>query len=80
MWSDHPTAQQVDVQMSTPTSAEVPEEENFTYYIRLIWSKKFVVRLWHDEHCKFKSLADLKIKLMDASPNDIPTSADIQQG
>ena len=73
---DQPTAQQVHVQMSSPASAEISEEENYTYYIRLIWSKKksdFVVRLWHDEHCKFKSLAD-------AFPNDIPTSSDIQLG
>ena len=80
---DQPTAQQVHVQMSSPASAEISEEENYTYYIRLIWSKKksdFVVRLWHDEHCKFKSLADLKLKLMDAFPNDIPTSSDIQLG
>ena len=72
-----------------PTSQpdQVPRQayaaQDYSYYIRLINSKKksdFTVRFWHDEHSMFKSLAVLKIKLMDAFPNDIPTSTNVQLG
>ena len=49
----------------------------FRNYVRLINPKRksdFVVRMWHDEHSKFKSPAELKIKLLDAFPSDIPST------
>ena len=36
--------------------------------------------MWHDEHSKFKSPAELKIKLIDAFPNDISFTENFQVG
>lgn len=66
-----------------PPTGTTLETENYSYYFRLINSKKkkdYIVKMWHDEHSKFKSLAELKIKLMDTFPMDLPASANFQLG
>ena len=80
-YSFEPTSQPAHHEVSSQASA-TPEKETYLYYVRLINSKKksdYVVRFWHDESCKFSSVAEVKIKLMDSFPDDVSTT-NIQLG
>ena len=55
----------------------------YSYFVRIINPKKksdFVVRMWHDENQAFDSPRVLKLKLMEAFPNDVPDHVTFQIG
>lgn len=84
----YPPANATNIDSSTPAAA--PEEAScddsvptYTYYVRMINPKKksdFLVRTWHDETTQFKSPAELKLKLIDSFPNEVPSTSNFQVG
>ena len=83
---------QAHSQVSTRTTSNAstddpgPDPESvpsYTYYVRMINPKKksdFIVRTWHDESVQFKSPSELKFKLMDSFPDDVPSTSNFQVG
>lgn len=85
-----PTFQQGYFTYPTTSSTHIPTTGNLSggYSVpvdedRIVNPKKksdFLVRTWHDEHLQFKSPAELKIKLIDAFPNEVSTNSNFQVG
>ena len=69
--------------MSTSHSDYSLCQPSYTYYVKIINTKKksdFIVRMWHNTKCMFRSPEDLKLELMKSFSSEVPSTSSFQVG